>query len=287
MSTCEQSGANLVKPLFEYLDYRDFLKDHYDSQKKHRFFSFRYITAKTGIDASLYAKILNKQRHLSSARTDDLSRFLNLSKREQKYFHVLIQFNRAKTNEETRLYFDKLLTLRDSPAVVLEKDKYDYFTSWYNAAIRDLIKIVPFTGDYKDLARRLCPRITEAQAKKSIRLLEKLGLIARDESGVWHLTDDFITTDGKMSIMAVRAFQKQMCRLGMESLERIPKGSRDISTITVSSSRACMELIREKMGDFRKEILQIIAEDDGLEEVYQLNFQVFPLTRNSDNDDEK
>ncbi|HON11986.1 MAG TPA: TIGR02147 family protein [Chitinispirillaceae bacterium] len=269
-----------MKPVFEYLDYRDFLKDHYDHNKKNRFFSFRYIAVKTGIDASLYAKILNKQRHISTAKAAELCDFLKLKRTEKKYFELLVRFNRAKTTEETRLYFEKMLSLRDSPAVLLEKDKYDYFLNWYNAALRDLIKIIPFTGDYNDLARRLCPEITEVQAKKSVQLLEKLGLIFRDSDGVWRLTDDFIRTDGKMAALAVRSFQKEMCRLGMESIERIPKEQRDISTITVSSSKACMELIRERLADFRREILQIISEDEGMEEVYQLNFQVFPLTCN-------
>lgn len=280
-------GANLVRSVFEYLDYRNFLRDHYDFNKKKRFFSFRYITAKTGIDASLYAKIINRQRHLSNKKIPELSDFLKLCRAEKNYFRVLVQFNKAKTNDETRLYFEKLLSLRKSPAVLLEKDKYDYFQKWYNAVIRDLIKIIPFTGDYKDLARRLRPQITELQARKSVKLLEKLGLIVRESEGIRRLTDDFITTDGKMGAVAVRSFQKEMCRLGMEAIERIPKQQRDISTITVSSSKACMERIREKMTAFRNEVLQIIADDDGLEEVYQLNFQVFPLTRNNEINNEK
>ena len=69
-------------------------------------------------------------------------------------------------------------------------------------------------------------------------------MIFRDSDGVWRLTDDFIRTDGKIAALAVRSFQKEMCRLGMESIED-SKEQRDISTITVSSSKACMELIRK------------------------------------------
>jgi len=275
-----QPEAYRVKAVFEYLDYRDFLKDHYSFSKKNRYFSFRYITAKTGIDASLYAKVLSKQRHISSQKVASLSEFLKLDRQEKKYFQVLVQFNKSKTAEDTKFYFEKLLSLRGSPAVLLEKDKYDYFLNWYNAAIRDQIKIFPFTGDYKELAGRLCPQITEVQARKSVQLLRKLGLIVEDSKGRWHLTEDFIRTDGKMSAMAVRSFQKEMCRLGMEAIERVPRDERDISTVTVSSSRACMDIIREKLASFRREVLQIIAEDEGMEEVYQLNFQVFPLTCN-------
>ena len=89
-----------MKPVFEYLDYRDFLKDHYDHNKKNRFFSFRYIAAKTGIDASLYAKILNKQRHISTAKVAELCDFLKLKRTEKKYFELLVRFNRAKTTEK-------------------------------------------------------------------------------------------------------------------------------------------------------------------------------------------
>ena len=58
-----------MKSVFDYLDYRTFLKDYYDEQKeRHFYFSYRYFGSKTGIDPSYLLKIILKARHLSENR---------------------------------------------------------------------------------------------------------------------------------------------------------------------------------------------------------------------------
>ncbi|MBD3322086.1 MAG: TIGR02147 family protein [Chitinivibrionales bacterium] len=268
--------------IFDYLDYRDYLADHYqDNKKRRRSFSFRYITLKTGLDASFYAKVLNKQKHIADNAIPILTDFLKLKKRERDYFTVLVHFNKSKRAAQEQLYFEKLLSLRTPISKKLEKNKYDYFSSWYNIVIREQMSVHPFSGNVRDLAARLLPRITPEQAKRSVKLLEKLGLIQKESDGSYRATEEFISTDGVMRTLAVRTFQKEALRLAGEAIERVPKKDRDITTLTISASRACLEAIRERLTEVRGEILQMVQEDTGPEEVYQLNFQVFPLTQNS------
>lgn len=103
-----------MKTLFEYLEYRDYLKDHYDCNKRqYPFFSYRYISGKTGLDASFYVKVLQKQMHISDRAVTPLADFLKLNKREIEYFKLLVRFNRAKQQDKTKLYFEKLIELRE------------------------------------------------------------------------------------------------------------------------------------------------------------------------------
>jgi hypothetical protein len=105
------------KPIFKYLDYRDFLKDHYEySKKRHGFFSFRYIAFKTGLDASFYVKVLQKQQHLSLKSLPAIVNFLGFKKNESKYFNLLVRYNRTKQEDEARIYLEKLTELQRLPA---------------------------------------------------------------------------------------------------------------------------------------------------------------------------
>jgi uncharacterized protein (TIGR02147 family) len=267
--------------IFEYLEYQDFLRDHYKSSKhSQRFFSFRYIALKTGLDASFYVKVLNKQKHISEAAVPKLVDFLKLNKRESEYFTALVRFNKAKRPEQERLYFEKLLALRNPVSKSLDKDKYDYFSSWRNVAVWEELKVAPFKGDFAGLGSRLNPALSAAQAKSSVRLLEKLGMVVREKDGTYRATDQFVSSDGVTRAVAVRAFQKEMSMLAAEAIERIPKEQRDISTLTLSTSAACLEAIRERLSEVRQEIMEMVKMDGKADEVYQLNFQVFPLTRN-------
>jgi uncharacterized protein (TIGR02147 family) len=267
--------------IFEYLEYQDFLRDHYrDSKNRQAFFSFRYIAFKTGLDASFYVKVLSKQKHISDSTIPALTAFLKLNKRESDYFAALVRFNKAKRPEQERLYFEKLLALRNPVSKTLDKDKYDYFSSWRNVAVWEELKVIPFKGDFADLGARLVPAITSAQAKSCVRLLEKLGMVLHEKDGAYRATDQFVSSDGVTRAMSVRAFQKEMSLLAAEAIERIPREQRDISTLTLSTSAACLEAIRERLAEVRHEIMEMVKKFDTSDEVFQLNFQVFPLTHN-------
>ena len=270
-----------MKTIFDYLEYRDFLRDHYNFNKNsHHFFSFRYISGKTGLDASFYVKVLNKQKHIADKAIPTLIKFLHLNRTEGDYFTILVKFNKAKQHEQEMFYFEKLLALSKPAATVLDKEMFEYFSSWWNIALRELINIVPSVTDPKELAARLLPPITPAQARRSLALLTKLGIIERRDDGMFHLVNDFVTTDGTIQSMAVRSFQKEMLRLAGESIERVPRRGRDISTLTISTSRECLDLIRDRLAEIRREIMELVRKEEKTDEVYQLNFQIFPLTQN-------
>jgi uncharacterized protein (TIGR02147 family) len=283
-----QSGSNkilesLMISVCDYLDYRDFLKDHYNFFKaSQRFFSFRYIALKTGLDPSFYVKVINKQKHIADSAVPALAAFCKLNKKETDYFKTLVCFNKEKRSEQSRIYFEKLISLRNPLTKILDKEKYDYFSSWYNVAVCEELKVIAFKGDFADLAARITPSITAAQAKRSVQLLEKLAIVNKRDDGIYHVTDRFVSTDGITRAMAIRNFQKETTGLAVSALERIPKEDRDISSLTVSTSRACLEAIRERIAEVRREIMEMVNNEPCAEEVYQLNFQVFPLTRNKE-----
>lgn len=270
-----------MNTIFDYLEYRDFLRDHYNFNKNnHHFFSFRYISGKTGLDASFYVKVLNKQKHIADKAIPTLVKFLHLNRNEGEYFTFLVKFNKAKHHEQEMFYFEKLLALRKPAATVLDKEMFEYFSTWWNIALRELVNIVPTVTDPAELAARLLPAITPPQARRSLILLQKLGIIEKDAAGAFRLTNDFVTTDGTVQTLAVRSFQKEMIRLAGEAIERVPRGDRDISTLTISTSRECLDLIRDKLAEIRREIMELVRKEECTEEVYQLNFQIFPLTQN-------
>jgi uncharacterized protein (TIGR02147 family) len=267
-----------MKTLFEYLEYRDFLKDHYELNKqRYPFFSYRYISGKTGLDASFYVKVLQKQMHISDKSVPRLAEFLKLNKRETEYFRLLVRFNRAKQQDRSKLYFEQLIELREPRTKTLDAAKYEFFNKWYYIAIREILNYYRFAGDYKALAARLNPPISVSEAKRAIDLLLKLSLIVKD-NGVYRLTDQFVTTGDSWNSIAIENFQKEAIALAGSSIRRIPKKDRETSTVTVSISRKCFYAMKERLREVRKELLEMARLDEKPEGVFQVNFQVFPLT---------
>jgi uncharacterized protein (TIGR02147 family) len=240
---------------------------------------------KTNLDPGFYVKVIQKQKHIADTTIDILSKFFEFDQKEAEYFRILVQFNKAKKPEHEKLYFEKLQSFKLPEAKILDWSVYDYFLKWYTIAIREEINTIPFNGDFEDLAKRFVPQISADEARDAVMLLEKLNLI-RWNGNKYEIIDSFVASDGSIKTFAIREFQKQMCRLGMESIDRIPKDERDISTLTISTSKQCLEIIKEKLATVRKEIVDIIGKEKSVEEVYQINFQIFPLTRNTKGDAE-
>jgi uncharacterized protein (TIGR02147 family) len=265
----------------KYMDYRDFLRDHYQINKQtHRFFSLRFIAGKTEIDASYYIKILNKKKHISDRAIPVLIDFLKFDKLEADYFTILVHYNKAKQPDEQLLYLKKLVSLREPPMKTIGKDLYGYFASWWNVALREELNIMAFSGDFNDLAARFQPDVTVSQVKRAFGFLQKMGLIQEDSAGIYSPSESFIESDGTTRPSEVKSFQKEMLGLAITALDRIPKQDRDISTLTVSTTRSCIETIRGRLAELRNEIVDLVKNEEKAEEVYQINFQVFPLTRN-------
>jgi uncharacterized protein (TIGR02147 family) len=269
-----------MKSVSEYLDYRDFLKDFYEEKKsKHSFFSYRLFGAKIGIDSSYLAKVLIKNRNISNAAIDKIAVFCGLKDREADYFETLVHFVKAKSLKESKLLFEKLLSLKNTSSKALLENQYSFYQKWYHSAIRSLLEFYDFKGDYKALAQQLSPPISAKEAKESIRLLEKLKLVGKDADGRYRMTDVAITTGPQWSSLAIAAFQEETIRLSLGSLTRHPKKHRDISTITMNINEDNFEEIREKISEFRNSIINYVHEQESPDRVVQLNIQIFPLNK--------
>jgi len=59
----------------------------------------------------------------------------------------------------------------------------------------------------------------------------------------------------------------------------VPAESRDISTLTLSVSETTFREIKAEVQLFRKHLSAIACADQFADRVYQVNIQLFPLTR--------
>jgi uncharacterized protein (TIGR02147 family) len=268
-----------MKSIFEYLEYRDFLKDFYEEKKSERtFFSYRLFGAKVGMDASYLAKVLIKHRHISNSTIPAIAAFCGLKEKEAEYFETLVHFVKARSHRESKILFEKLLSLKNVSASTLIESQYAFYQKWYHSAIRSILEFYDFRGNYKSLAEQVSPEISVKEAKESIRLLEKLQLIKKDLSGRYYITDRAITTGAQWHAIAIQAFQEETIRLSLESLSRHPKKHRDISTVTMNINGQNFQEIRERITEFRSALIKYVNEQASPDRVVQLNIQLFPLS---------
>lgn len=268
-----------MKPVFEYLDYQTYLKDFYEDRKgRQGFFSYRYFGDKVGIDSSYLLKVMLKSRHLSEASIPRVSAFCGLTGAEAEYFSTLVHFSKARSQNESKLLFEKLLSIRYVKSRKLVERQYEYFRTWYHPVVRSVLEYYDFKGDYALLGKQLSPAITAKEARASVQLLEQLRLIRKDDGGRYRLTEMAVTTGEEWHSAAIAAFQEQTIRLSQEAVDRHDRQHRDISTVTMNINAADFEEVRDRITEFRRSIISFVNESTGPDRTYQLNIQLFPLS---------
>jgi uncharacterized protein (TIGR02147 family) len=269
-----------MQTIFDYLDYRVYLRDFYDAQKREcSYFSYRYISRKVGMDAGYLVKILQGKLHIPEKYIDGFCTLCKFSEKENDYFRTLVSFNKAKSESQIKIHFEKLMSFKSPGKHQLHKHQYEYYRKWYYTAIRSLIGIVDFCGDYEALSHMLTPRISAREVKNAVELLEKLGLILKDQNGKYLLSDTFVTTGESWRSFVVKDFQRETIQLAAESLDRHKKEERDISTVTVAINIKDLEELKAKTTEFRNAILKLADDSSGPDTVFQLNVQLFPLAQ--------
>ncbi len=272
-----------MNPLFEYMNFRDFLRDFYEHKRQeHSFYSYRLFSQKAGFSSPNFLKlVIDGKRNLSKESVFKCMRALNLTKPETDYFENLVFFNQSQTLDEKNAYLAKLLKHRKkSEPGRIEESEFEYYSAWYHPVIRELATAKDFRDDFRALGKMIIPAISGDEVQKSVQLLLKLGYIVRSEQGGYEKTSLSLSTGPQVRSVAVANYHKEMLRLASESIERIPAGRRDISSLTLSVSDETYAMLKEKIVAFRRELLSIAEAQPRADIVAQVNIQLFPLSQN-------
>ncbi len=271
--------------VYEYTDYRQYLADEMRERRgRNPSLSVRAFASKVGMNAGNLTRILSGKRNLGVRRIPKLAAALGLRAREGEYFALLVRFAQATDPAQRGELCEQLSRSRAVQARMREvpPSSYEYFGTWYNVVLRELIACGSAQkATVEDLAKLLDPPIAARQARRAVRLLEKLGLVERDSSGCLSQTDAFVTTADAWQNQAVNAFQAAAAELGRQALDRFPRSERDMSTLTVGLSDESLSAVKSILAQAREKILALAANDRKPDRVHQLNLHFFPVTRSS------
>jgi uncharacterized protein (TIGR02147 family) len=269
-----------LKPIYEYLDYQEFLKDFYEDKKSGNFFfSYQYIGQRVQMDPSYIAKVLSGQRHIPVNKILTFVELCNLEGKQQEYFENLVYFCRAKTDKETKLYYENLIRLRSVKGITVSSSQYKFYSKWHYTAIRAILGLKNYVDEYEEIAKKLDPPLRPEQVRQAITFMLRTEIIKKNTKGFLEPTWKHISSGLAGDKVAIRNFQKEMLHLAERSLEAHPKEVRDISTLTIAIKSECIPDIQRIIADAREAIRQRIDLDKDPDTIYQLNLQLFPLTQ--------
>ncbi|MEK7391215.1 MAG: TIGR02147 family protein [Fibrobacterota bacterium] len=269
-----------MRPIFEYLEYRDILKDSFEERKaSDPQYCYRMMADTFGLHISNIYRVLQKETHLPARCQSRAIEYLGLSDRSAAYFVLLIAYARERKNKERMEILEKALALRDVTPRKLIDQELAYYRDWWVAAIRSLLEVVDGRAVPAQLCAKLSPPVPESEVVKALELLQELGLVKKAASGRLVLGALHVSAlAGAEKVKAMRDYQRQILSLASESIERHIPAHRDISTITLALDEKSFLEVRELLREIRRLAQRCADETKQPTRVMQLAMALFPLS---------
>jgi uncharacterized protein (TIGR02147 family) len=266
--------------IYAYEDYRAFLAEFVDTQRRRDpQFSLRAFASRAGFGSHSYLPaLIAGERSLTPESAERLIPALGLNEREADYFRALVKYTQTEAVDEKQRSFQRMNAIRRNVRFYkLRKDHYAYLDEWYYPVIRELAVMAPWDCDYGRLAALCDPPITTAQARKAVDALLSMGLIEPVEGG-FRQTHAAVTVEGWPAHL-VRKARSAYIQLAVRASDTRGPHERHISGATVALDRRTYRRVSRLLDAVYETVLRTAAKLPRAERVYQLNLQLFPLSK--------
>ncbi|MBM4316117.1 MAG: TIGR02147 family protein [Deltaproteobacteria bacterium] len=272
---------NTPSNIYNFGDYREFLKDRYKQLKEtDPVFSFRNFSKQAGFGSPNYLKlVMDGKRNLSADAIGKFAKGLRLDSHESEFFKYMVECNQCDSTAKQKVYEAKLMYLRELFKVKsLIPELYDYYHEWYHSAIRETVKKGKVKNDPAAIAKSLVPNINEEEAKKSIELLTALKFVEVNAEGLLEARESGCAVDAETSALSQKIHYEQMAELAAQSLYTQGPETQDFESVTVS-------LPIEKVAELKSKIQALIQaavkehSNNPDHAMFQLNVQLFAITQ--------
>lgn len=275
--------------VFTYENYRNYLNDYYrymkdqDPKFSHRVFSKQAKYTST----NFMLLVMQGKRNVSDAGAQNIAEALKLSKGESDFFKALVKFNQETDSEQKQrlalLLFRFKNFEKNHPQLLSE---YSYYAKWYNIPIREMVDIKGFKEKPEWIAKKLSPPIEASEAKEALQELKNLGFLKYDDNKKLVQTVANVMTNSEVISASVRAYHHEMINKAGEAIERHKSSKREISSSTITVDEEGMKKIKKIIQNVWEEIRHVSNETKEPTAVYQLNFQLFPLVNQDEDENE-
>lgn len=276
-----------VSKIFEYQQYREFLKDYYQEQKTSKSgFTYARFSEKAGLGSPNYYKlVMDGEKSLTGNNIIRFSKALGLESHEADYFEALVQFNQADEVEIRKHYQERMARLKaryratDGASRTIEEYEFEVMSSWVHHAVMVLTQTRGFRESPAWISQKLFGLVNESEVTQILESLQILGLLARDENGRLRQRHKQVRTRPDLKRQAGRAFYEGLFARLSQGLKLDQPEDRELGAYLVCFNKSQLPELRKRVREFLASLNEWALSHEKPEHVYALVFGGAPLTR--------
>ena len=266
--------------VFDYHDYRKFLRDWFDLQRENQSLSLRDIAEQCELSTGYLPMMLSGQRNLTEKSLMKLQTSLNLNSEELTYFKSLVVLSDSATAKERMQAFEQIKngrTFKKKSAKELEV--YKYLSNWLNVAIKELALRRDFDPHPEWIQKRLVQKVSLKEIESSLKFLFDQKFLIKNSA-------DQITTSNKqldcfagVYRLSLGEFHRQMFTLASHSIDLTPRDQRNLLGHTFLIPENKVEELKSLLDETLKKIEALNSEFREPGPVYHVILATFPVAK--------
>ena len=271
--------------VFSYTDYRVFLKKWFEEATKlNAWLSHRSFITRAGYKSpSMLNNVIKGQRHLTVKSARRFGEVMQLENEELQFFVELVRYATARSTAEKAYAWSVITGYRHfKGARKLERQHYQFMSSWYLPAIYELSYRDDFCEDSQWIIDALMFPLTAEQAAEALVVLQELDLLHRDDSGRLRAQKAQVITPDMIFHLYATLHHQQMLEKALEALEGHPPKEQVFFGSNLPLPAFLFDEVKGLMREvFNRVILRCDEERESgacVDRVYRLQLQFFPLS---------
>jgi uncharacterized protein (TIGR02147 family) len=277
-------SLNITEPsVFDFVDARSFVISRISYlQQSQLGFSLRKFSKEIGMSGSGHIhNVMSGRILLSEKVAQKLSQGFALSKVEAKAFFNLVLLDSLPVGSVKDDLKQKILDERlQRKKTKLKEEQYAYFTHWFYPVIREMVGLADFKMDPQWIASRLAGQVTALEVAQALKTLFSLGLIRSEGSAVVQ-SEPVVETEDVTDVSAlIPQFHRTMMNKAQEAQDLVAASLREITGMTITLGDEDLDQLKQEVIEFRRSVFKKYGQAKPTHNrVYQINLQMFPLTK--------
>ncbi len=231
-------------------------------------YSLRAFALHLGVSPSSLSRVIAGTRNPSMDFINKASASLRLSPR------AALSYLTAENVENVPR---KISHARQKDSLKIQAEWFELLSDWTHHVIFELIETHDFKNDQKWIARRL--GVSRFHVKEAIERLTTLGLIEIQNGKIVKIQKDISTSKVEHSATPLRKLQRQYLEMASAVLDEVPIDLRSQTTMTMAINLNKISAAKQKINQFRYEMMAFLQSDGPLEDVYNLTMSFYPTTK--------
>lgn len=274
----ETQQTNARPDIFDFTDYRNFLKAFYDWKKSmDNRYSHAVFAERAKLKSRSYLRlVLTGKRNLSC---DAIPKFImgcELGRHESEAFVALVNFNQTTTLESRKMYWEKFLECRPTNKKTMRiNDEYQFLARMGYPILLILIRQPHITHDIEGLSHMT--GLTPTQVEEGLKTLSQLGAVKI--IGGKYVTNTFsFETTNDMPNIATQTFHRNILLKAADSVS-LPTSQREFRSVLVPLNGEEFCYIQKRLRDLASEVDDLFSgARPKSEKIYALNMNLIPVT---------